>query len=68
MYTKIVNNHFVIIYLYDDMLIFGLSLDIVEYTKCLLSSNFDIKHLGEINMIPGDACIEDWDEINKDVT
>jgi len=50
-YTKVVDNDYVIICLYvDDMLIFGTSLNIVQSTKSFLSTNFDMKDLGEVNM------------------
>ena len=35
----------------DNMLIFGTSLNIVKSTKLFLSTNFDMKNMGEINMI-----------------
>ena len=51
-YTKIVDNDYVIICLYvDDMLIFDTSLSIFNITKLFLSTNFNIKDLGEVNMI-----------------
>ena len=51
-YTKVVNNQYVIISLYvDDILIFGTS--IVSSTKYFLSSSFDKKDQGEEKMILG---------------
>ena len=53
-YTNVVDNDYVIICLYvDDILIFGTCLNIVERTKLFLSTNFDMKDLGEVNMILG---------------
>lgn len=53
-YTKMVDNAYVIICLYvDDMLIFGTSLNIVHSIKLFLSTNFDMKDLGDVNMILG---------------
>lgn len=49
-----VDNAYVIICLYvDDMLIFGTSLNIVHSIKLFLSTNFDMKDLGDVNMILG---------------
>lgn len=51
-YTKVADNDYVIICLYvNDMLIFGTCLNIVKHTKLFLSTNFDTKDLGEVNMI-----------------
>ncbi|XP_071933566.1 uncharacterized protein [Coffea arabica] len=47
----------------DDMLIFGTSLDIVNSTKYFLSSNFDIKDLGEAKIILGVKIIRKGDGI-----
>ena len=45
---KVVNDQYIIISLYvDDMLIFGTRLNIFNSTKDFLSSNFDMKDLGE---------------------
>lgn len=53
-YTKIVDNDYVIICLYvDEMLIFSTSLNVVQCTKIFLSTNFDMKYLGDVNMILG---------------
>ncbi|XP_071940012.1 uncharacterized protein [Coffea arabica] len=63
-YVKIINDQYVIISLYvDDMLIFGTSLDIVNNTKYFLSSNFDMKDLGEAKMILGVKIIRRGDGI-----
>ena len=37
----------------NDMLIFGIDLEQIEVTKTLLSSNFDMKDMGETNVILG---------------
>ena len=51
-YSKFINNECVIICLYVyDLLIFGTSLDVVCDAKCFLASNFDMKDLGEANVI-----------------
>ena len=53
-YTKIVENECVIIYLYvDDMLIFCTSLNIVHKIKSFLASKFDMKDMGEASVILG---------------
>jgi hypothetical protein len=42
----------VILYLYvDDILIFGTSIDVINDVKSFLSQNFDMKDLGEANVI-----------------
>ena len=52
MYTKCTNIECVIITLYvDDMLIFGTSLDVVHSTKRFLTSQFDMKDMGEAKVI-----------------
>ena len=61
-YSKFISNEGVIIYLYvDDLLIFGTSLDVVNDTKCFLASNFDMKILGEANVILGIKILKDND-------
>jgi hypothetical protein len=51
-YSKFNNSEVVIICLYvDDLLIFGTNLDIVHDTKRFLGSNFDLKDMGEANVI-----------------
>ena len=63
-YTKVVDNDYVIICLYvDEMLIFGTCLNIVEHTKLFLSTNFDMKDLGEVNIILGIKVIRSNDGI-----
>jgi hypothetical protein len=53
-YSKFNNSEGVIICLYvDNLLIFGISLDIVHDTKRFLGSNFDMKDMGEANVILG---------------
>lgn len=63
-YTKVINDDYVIITLYvDDLLIFGTSLDVVNSNKYFLSSMFDMKDLGEVNMILGVKVIRRGDGI-----
>ena len=51
-YSKFEHNVGVIIYLYvDNLLIFGTNIDIVNATKCFLASYFDMKDMGEANVI-----------------
>ena len=51
-YNKFFGDSGVIICLYvDDMLILGTDMDVVKSTKDLLSSNFDVKELGEADVI-----------------
>ena len=53
-YKKFSSDSGVIICLYvDDMLILGTDMDVVKSTKDLLSSNFDMKDLGEADVILG---------------
>ena len=53
-YTKYIEKECVIIALYvDDMLIFGTSLSMVHSTKRFLASQFDMKDMGEANVILG---------------
>ncbi|XP_077214618.1 uncharacterized protein LOC143849484 [Tasmannia lanceolata] len=53
-YSKSTDNSVVIICLYvDDMLILGTDLLIINETKNFLSSNFDMKDMGEANVILG---------------
>jgi len=53
-YTKTVDGEFIIISLYvDDMPIFGMCIDVVNETKCFLTSKFDMKDMGEANIILG---------------
>ena len=51
-YIKYEDNTYVVTYLYvDDMLIFGTSLEVVCETKKFLGFKFDMKDLGEAEMI-----------------
>ena len=53
-YKNLDINAYVIICLYvDDMLIFGTSMDVVTKTKSFLASNFDMKDMGEADVILG---------------
>lgn len=54
LYYKVSDNSCIMICLYvDDLLICGSSLDLIVETKSLLSQNFDMKDLGEANVILG---------------
>ena len=53
-YYKTFDDAHVIISLYvDDLLIFGPNMDIINAAKMLLKNNFDMKDLGELNVILG---------------
>ncbi len=53
-YSKMFNEKCVIICLYvDDMLIIGTHLDVIKQTKEYLSSKFEMKDLGEVDVILG---------------
>ena len=53
-YSKYEDNTCVVIYLYvNDMMIFGTSLEIVCETKKYLGPKFDMKELGEAEVILG---------------
>ena len=53
-YSKVENNSSIIICLYvDDILIFGTNLQVVIETKSFLRSKFDMKDLGEVEVILG---------------
>ena len=66
-YSKSWNNLHVIISLYvDDMLIFGSNMHVINETKNILKSNFDIKDLGEANSILGMKIIKACDGIYLD--
>ena len=53
-YNKVENNSCIIICLYvDDMLIFGTNLQVAINTKSFLRSKFDMKDLGEAELILG---------------
>ena len=61
-YNKFYNNEGVIICLYvDDLLIFGTSHNVVHDTKSFLASKFDMKDLGETNVILGIKILRDND-------
>ena len=51
-YYKSFDDAHVIICLYvDDLFIFGSNIDVINTTKILLNNNFDMKDLGEANVI-----------------
>ncbi|GJS21636.1 retrovirus-related pol polyprotein from transposon TNT 1-94 [Tanacetum coccineum] len=51
-YVKQYKNAFVIICLYvDDMLIMGTNMDVINQTKKMLHSSFDMKDMGEVDVI-----------------
>ena len=53
-YSKMFGSYCVIICLYvDDMLIFGTKVNVVNETKMFLSSQFDMRNLGEADVILG---------------
>ena len=53
-YHKSWNNSHVIICLYvDDLLIFDFNMNVIDETKNILRSHFDMKDLGETNFILG---------------
>ena len=53
-YTKIVENTCIIVCLYvDDMLILGTNIEIIKFTKRMLSNSFDMKDLGVTDIILG---------------
>jgi hypothetical protein len=59
-YSKFNNNEGVIICLYvDDLLIFGTKVDVVHVAKIFLSSNFDMKDMGEVDVILGIKVLRD---------
>ena len=61
-YSRFINNKGVIICLYvDDMLIFGTDLEQVQNTKEFLSKNFDMKDMGEADVILGIRIIKNND-------
>ena len=47
----------------DDILIFGACIDILLKTKSFLESKFDMKDIGEANVILGIKIIRKWDGI-----
>ena len=53
-YSKLFSDDCVIICLYvDDMLLFGTHINVINTTKLFLSSKFDMKNLGEADVILG---------------
>ena len=53
-YSKLFGSNCVIICLYvDDMLIFGFNLEVINDTKTFLIAHFEMKDLGEANVILG---------------
>jgi hypothetical protein len=53
-YTKSIDNEYVIISLYvDDMLVFCISMNDMHSTKCFLASKFDMKDMSEASVILG---------------
>ena len=65
-YSKVQNGKGVMICLYvDDMLIFGTSTNEVEETKAFLSKKFDMKDLGEADVILGIKIIRDGNHIGS---
>ena len=53
-YSKVENNSCIIIWLYvEDMLTFGTNLQVVIETKNFLRSKFDMKDIGEVEVILG---------------
>ena len=53
-YTKSIDNEYVIISLYlDDMLVFSTSMNAIYNTKRFLASKFDMKDMGETSVILG---------------
>jgi hypothetical protein len=63
-YSKFHNGKGVMICLYvDDMLIFGTDLNEVEKTKSFLSKSFDMKDLGEADVILGIKIIRDGENV-----
>ena len=48
----------------DDILILGTDMDVVKSTKDLLSSNFDMKDLGGVDVILGIKIIRNSEEIS----
>jgi hypothetical protein len=56
--------HFVILFLYvDDILIFGTNMDIINEVKSFLSKIFDMKDLGEADVILNIKLIKEESEI-----
>ena len=63
-YSKIIDNDCVILCFYvDDILIFGTSLEIISSVKSFLSSKFEMKDLGEADVILGMKLIKSHEGI-----
>lgn len=63
-YSKFSNNSGVIICLYvDDMLIMGTNISVVKSTKKFLTSKFDMKDMGEADIILGIKISKTSDEL-----
>ena len=59
-YLKHCNNNFIILSLYvDDILIIGTIKEMIDTTKKWLSSNFEMKDIGEANYVLGVKIIRD---------
>ena len=59
-YIKHSNNHFIILSLYvDDILIAGNDKKLIDVTKKWLSSNFEMKDMGEANYVLGIKILKD---------
>ena len=68
-YYKTWENSHVIISLYvDDLLIFGSNLHVINETKNILRSHFDMKDLGEANFILGMKITKTCDGIFLDLS
>jgi hypothetical protein len=52
-YKSFYDVHVIICLYVDDLLIFGSNIDVINTTKTLLKNNFDMKDLGEANVILG---------------
>ena len=53
-YIKSINNEYVIISLYvDDMLVFGISMNVVHSIKHFLTFKFNMKDMGEVSVLLG---------------
>lgn len=64
-YIKQFDNAYVILCLYvDDILIFGSNMSVISNTKKFLSSNFDTKDLGPVDVILGIKLIRNGDKIS----
>ena len=60
LYIKRSNNHFIILFLYvDDILIAGNYKKLIDVTKKWLSSNFEMKDMGEVSYVLGVKILRD---------